>query len=286
MQQFQWFPGHMTKALKEIESRIKVIDVLIEVVDARAPYSSRNPEIMKLTMKAPRLIVMAKKDMADEKIVRKWQDYFKKNSIASVSMNLNKDNMTIITRKCMELLKEKFEKEAIKGLRPRAIRAMIVGIPNVGKSTFINRMANRRAATVGNKPGVTKAQQWIKVNKDFELLDTPGVLWPKFDDPEIGLKLAMIGTIKNEILPKEKLGFEILKFLSLNFPNSLQEKFDVLFKESFDENSALMIYEQIAKRRGMLTSQGKIDVEAATNLLIRDFKDGNILSFCLEKPEI
>ena len=190
MKQIQWFPGHMSKALREIGERVKVVDIVIEVVDARAPLSSRNPELDKLIGNKQHLILLNKKDLANEQITKNWINYFKGLGFGALAIEATRVNYNEVKQACLTLLKEKFDKEKAKGLRPRAIRALIVGIPNVGKSTLINRLAKRKAANVENRPGVTKSQQLIKIDKDFELLDTPGVLWHNFEEKEIGIKLA------------------------------------------------------------------------------------------------
>ena len=209
----QWFPGHMAKALREISERIKVVDIVIEICDARAPLSSINPELFNIIKNKPRIMILSKKDLADENITKSWLKYFEEKGYIALAMNLNKDNLDIIFNISKVCLKEKIEKDKRRGLKPQPIRALVVGIPNVGKSTFINKMSKRKAANVGNMPGVTKAQQWIKIKNDFELLDTPGVLWPKFENQEIGTRLALIGMIKQDILDKSSLSFSLVKFL-------------------------------------------------------------------------
>ena len=194
--QIQWFPGHMAKARREISEKMKLIDIVIELVDARAPLSSKNPLFNQVCNNKPRLIVMTKRDLADEKITDMWIKYFKDKGIYAICVNLkNFNEYHLIIDLCKDILKEKMEREAKRGLKPRAMRAMVLGIPNVGKSTFINRLAKRKATVTGNRPGVTKAQQIIKVDKDFELFDTPGVLWPKFESEDIARNIALIGSI-------------------------------------------------------------------------------------------
>ena len=205
MKQIQWFPGHMSKALNQISERIKVIDIVIEVVDARAPLSSRNPELKRIIGNKPTLVLLNKKDLAEDELTKFWINKLTFPTSAALAIEANKVNYDLIKSYCAKLLKEKFEKEKAKGLRPRAIRALIVGIPNVGKSTLINRLAKRKATNVENRPGVTKSQQLIKIDKDFELLDTPGVLWHNFEDKTVGVKLALISAIRQSILPNEDL---------------------------------------------------------------------------------
>ena len=194
--QIQWFPGHMSKALRQIEEKLPVVDVVVELVDARAPLSSRNPKLDKIAAHKLRVIVMTKKDLADINAVNKWIEYFKSLGYEAVCVDLGKNEINPIKASCKKVMEAKFAKEKAKGLRPRAIRALICGIPNVGKSTLINKFAKRKATIVENRPGVTKSQQWIKVDKEFELLDTPGVLWPSFEDEKIGTRLSLLCTIK------------------------------------------------------------------------------------------
>lgn len=204
--QIQWFPGHMAKARREISEKIKLIDIVVELVDARAPLSSKNPMFDQICNNKPRLIVMTKKDLADDKVTALWIEYFKSKNLHAICVNLkNFNEYQLVINVCKEILKEKMEREAKRGLKPRAMRAMILGIPNVGKSTFINRLAKRKATVTGNRPGVTKAQQIIRVDKDFELFDTPGVLWPRFEDINIARNIALIGSIKQDILPLDEL---------------------------------------------------------------------------------
>ena len=211
VKQIQWFPGHMAKARREISEKMKLIDIVIELVDARAPLSSKNPMFNEICNNKPRLIVMTKKDLADSKATSKWIEYFKGKGIYAICVNLkNFNEYQLVIDVCKEILKEKMEREAKRGLKPRAMRAMVLGIPNVGKSTFINRLAKRKATVTGNRPGVTKAQQIIRVDKDFELFDTPGVLWPKFDDLNVARNIALIGSIKQDILPLDELLFMLL----------------------------------------------------------------------------
>ena len=212
--QIQWFPGHMAKARREISEKIKLIDIIIELVDARAPKSSKNPMFDDICQNKPRLIVMTKKDLADEKLTQKWLQYYQSKGMYALSVNLkNFNEYQLVINTCKEILREKMEKEAKRGLKPRAMRAMVLGIPNVGKSTFINRLAKRKATVTGNRPGVTKAQQIIRVDKDFELFDTPGVLWPKFDDLDTARNIALIGSIKQDILPLDELFIYAVEYL-------------------------------------------------------------------------
>lgn len=273
----QWFPGHMVKALKEIYEKQKMVDMLIEIVDSRAPLSSRNPELVNINK--PRLIVMSKKDYADNNIVKEWINYFSKSDVKVVCQDLaNGFNLKEIINACNELMKAKFERDARRGIKNRTIRAMVVGIPNVGKSTFINKLAKRKAAKAGNQPGVTKAQQWVKT-ENIELLDTPGVLWPKFENKDIGIKLALIGTIKEEILNNDELSLLCVDFLNEYYPTYLKDRYDI------DEVNEL-VFENIAKRRNLLLSNNRYDIEKAKYLLLKEFKEGIIGKVCVERPGV
>ena len=272
-----WFPGHMVKALKEIYEKQKMVDMLIEIVDSRAPLSSRNPELTGISK--PRLIIMSKKDYADPLIVEEWKKHFSKSEVKVVCQDLvNGFNLKEIINACNELMKAKFERDARRGIKNRIIRAMVVGIPNVGKSTFINKLAKRKAAKAGNVPGLTKAQQWVKT-ENIELLDTPGVLWPKFETRDIGVKLALIGTIKEEILNIDDLSSLCVSFLKEYYPDYLSKRYDI---ENVDEN----IFENICKRRNLLLSNNRYDVEKARYLLLKEFKEGIIGKVCVERPGV
>lgn len=273
----QWFPGHMVKALKEIYNNIKMVDMLIEIVDSRAPFSSRNPELVHLNK--PRLIIMSKKDYADSKIVKEWIDYFSNNEIKVISQDLvNGFNLKEITNTCNELMKSKFERDAKRGIKNRTIRAMVVGIPNVGKSTFINKLAKRKAAKAGNTPGLTKSQQWVKTD-NIELLDTPGVLWPKFESKDIGIKLALIGTIKENILNNDELVNYCVNFLKEYYEDDFKKRYDL---EVIDDN----LFDNVCKRRNLLTSNGELDIDRARYLILKEFKEGIIARVCVERPGV
>ena len=272
-----WFPGHMVKALKEIYEKQKMVDMMIEIVDSRAPLSSRNPELVNINK--PRLIIMSKKDYADKSIVNEWIKHFENSEVKVISQDLvNGFNLKEIINACNELMKAKFERDARRGIKNRTIRAMVVGIPNVGKSTFINKLAKRKAAKAGNQPGVTKSQQWVKT-ENIELLDTPGVLWPKFESRDIGVKLALIGTIKEEILNLDQLAILCYKFLEAYYPDDLNKRYDL---ENIDEN----IFENICSRRKILKNNGEYDLDKAKYLLLKEFKEGIIGKVCVERPGV
>ena len=286
MKQIQWFPGHMSKALREIGERVKVIDIVIEVVDARAPLSSRNPELDKLIGNKQHLILLNKKDLANEQITKQWIQYFKEKGFGALAIEATRVNYNEVKQACLTLLKEKFDKEKAKGLRPRAIRALIVGIPNVGKSTLINRLAKRKAANVENRPGVTKSQQLIKIDKDFELLDTPGVLWHNFEEKEVGIKLALIGTIKQNILPKEELCYRCLKYLSNYKKGVLSARYGIEEFAIENEEDCYKMLDAIGVKRGLIQKGNVVDLEATIQRILNEFSNGTLGRFSLDGEEI
>ena len=277
-QQIHWFPGHMSKALNEVESKVKLVDVIIELFDARAPLSSINENLEKLTVNKKKLIVLTKIDLADPEQTKKWANELNKKYDSVICLDLKKNNAEIaLSKAVIELGKEKWSKEMAKGMKPQPIRAMIIGIPNVGKSSLINRLAKRKAAGVQNKPGYTRGEQWIKVNKDFLLLDTPGILPMNYENQKKATNLALIGAIREEILPNEKLGEYLLTFLKEHYPDSLFERFDV--KKIGDR---IAVLNQIAERRKVVTSIGENDLIRAEALLLKEFKDGLLGNISLE----
>ena len=277
---FQWYPGHMTKAKRMMQEDIKLIDLVIELVDARVPMSSRNPDIDELGKNKARLILLNKSDLAEEKQNDAWAQYFKEKGFFVVKVNSKKGGgIKSIQGVIQEACKEKTERDRKRGILNRPVRAMVVGIPNVGKSTFINALAGKACAKTGNKPGVTKGKQWIRLNKNVELLDTPGILWPKFEDQTVGLRLACIGSIKDEILNKEELAVEIIKFMKLHYSGVLSEKYDIM--ESDDLYQCLA---DIAKSKHCLLRGNELDIAKAAVLLIDDFRDGRLGRITLEFP--
>lgn len=274
--QIQWFPGHMAKAKREIEERMKLIDIVIELVDARAPFSSKNPMFDSIIKQKPRLVVLTKKDMADERKTNQWIQYYESLNYQAMSVNLKKFNeYQKIIDKCRYILKEKMMKEKERGLKPRAIRAIVIGIPNVGKSTFINKLANRKATVTGNRPGVTKSQQIIRIAKDFELFDTPGVLWPKFENIHIARNIALIGSIKQDILPLDELFIYAIQFLGEKYPQLLKERYqlDIQFD---DENWLLNTFDHIAKIRKIKPLRGETDYDRVMELVFSEIYDGSL----------
>ncbi len=277
----QWFPGHMAKARRQVTEKLSLIDIVFELVDARIPASSRNPMIDEIIKNKPRLLLLNKADMADPKVTKEWISYYKENGIHALAINSQEGNgMKQIVSEAKVILKDKFDKMAAKGIRPRAIRALIVGIPNVGKSTLINRLAKKNIAQTGDRPGITKAQQWIKVGKELELLDTPGILWPKFEDQEVGQKLATTGAIKDTILNLQDIAVYALRFLEENYPENLKERFGL--EEIPDD--IVLLFDEIAKRRGSMMSGGFVDYDKTAELIIREIRTEKLGRLTFEKP--
>lgn len=278
--QFQWYPGHMTKAKRQMQEDIKLVDLVIELVDARVPLSSRNPDIDELGKNKARLILLNKADLADERANEAWMCYFEKMGYYAVRIDArNRGGMKAVQAVILEACKEKMERDRKRGIKNRPVRAMVVGIPNVGKSTFINTFAGKACAKTGNKPGVTKGKQWIRLNKNVELLDTPGILWPKFEDQSVGLKLALIGSIKDEILNIDELSLELLRYLLEQYPELLKERYEVT------DNDAVKVLCQIAENRNCLKKGNELDYSKAAALVLDEFRTGKIGRITLEKPE-
>ena len=278
-QQIHWFPGHMNKALNEVENKVKLVDVVIELLDARAPLSSINENLEKLIQNKKKLIVLTKIDLADPAATKEWIEELKKKYDSILTLDLkNNGAEAILSKAVINLGKDKWAKEMSKGMKPQPIRAMIIGIPNVGKSSLINRIAKRKAAGVQNKPGYTRGEQWIKVNKDFLLLDTPGILPMSYENQKKAAHLALIGSIREEILPNETLGEMLLEYLRNQYPSSLNERYGI-------ENVAdrITVLNQIAERRKLVDSVGQNDLLRAEALLLKEFKDGLLGKITLEK---
>ena len=277
----QWYPGHMTKAKRQMQEDLKLIDLIIELVDARIPLSSRNPDIDELGKNKARLILLNKSDLADERYNEQWSAYFQKKGFYVVKVNAKSGAvLKSIQGVIQEACKAKIERDRRRGIKNRPIRAMVVGIPNVGKSTFINSYAGKACAKTGNKPGVTKGKQWIRLNKTLELLDTPGILWPKFEDQQVGLHLAMIGSINDEILNVEELALSVIDYLTAEYPGTLEKRFG--FEGMTDR---VEILGEIARVRGCLKKGNELDYEKAARLLMDDFRSGKLGRITLEKPE-
>ncbi|MBC1557826.1 ribosome biogenesis GTPase YlqF [Listeria booriae] len=265
----QWFPGHMAKARREVTEKLKLVDVIFELVDARIPYSSSNPMLEEIIHQKKRVIILNKADTADEKVTQEWIEHFADRGLPAVAVNAQEGKgMHKIERAAEALMAEKFERQRSRGMKPRAIRAMILGIPNVGKSTLINRLVKKNIAKTGNKPGVTKAQQWIKVGKTLELLDTPGILWPKFEDQRVGYKLALTGAIKDDLLHMEEVAGFGLRFLEEHYPEKLQNWLQIEnLPEDITEILAL-----VAERRGIFDRYHDPDYSRAAELLVREMR--------------
>jgi len=274
--QIHWFPGHMSKALREIEGKIKAVDVIIELLDARAPLSSINENLEDVTQNKKKLVILSKIDLADDHQTKLWSEKLSQRYDKVLALDLTKESAEKEIAKAVNILgEEKREKDRKKGMKPQPIRAMILGIPNVGKSSLINRLASRKAAGVQNKPGFTRGEQWIKVNKDFELLDTPGVLPMSYENKDKATKLALLGSIKEEILPNSDLCMFLLKFLKEKYTNALS-RFDIN-----DIGDYLETMKHIAKRRGLIKA-GEADIEKAESLLLHEFKNGKLGKITLE----
>ncbi|BBI34467.1 ribosome biogenesis GTPase YlqF [Cohnella abietis] len=284
----QWFPGHMTRAKRQIEEKLKLIDVVFELLDARIPQSSRNPMIDEITGSKPRLILLNKADLADPVQTEAWARYFRDKGHATHAIDANiGTGVKDLAGKSKELLQEKIQRQISKGMKPRPLRALIVGIPNVGKSTLINRLAGRNIAITGDRPGVTKGQQWIRFGGELELLDTPGILWPRFDDPVAGFRLAATGAIKEEILHIDEVACFVLKILVERYRPAMEERYGLedLPTELPDMQAAIDVLENIGRRRGCLVSGGNVDYEKAATLLLRDLRSGKLGRMTLESPE-
>lgn len=278
----QWFPGHMAKARRQVTEKLKFIDIVFELVDARIPLASRNPMIDEIISNKPRLVLLNKADMADPRITKEWINYYRSQGIHALAIDSQTGTgLKQIITSSREILKEKFDKMAAKGIKPRAIRALIVGIPNVGKSTLINRLAKKNIAQTGDRPGVTKAQQWIKVGKDLELLDTPGILWPKFEDQLVGQKLAATGAIKDTILNLQDIVVYVLNFLKEEYPERLKERYNL---EEIPEE-IVPLFDEIGKRRGCMVSGGYIDYDKTSELILRELRSQKLGPITFEEPK-
>lgn len=278
--QYQWYPGHMTKAKRQMQEDIKLVDLVIELVDARVPLSSHNPDIDELGKNKSRLVLLNKADLADEKKNAAWCEYYKSQGICAVRLDArSRLDMKEVHNRIQQACKEKLERNRRKGIVNRPVRAMVAGIPNVGKSTFINSFAGKACAKTGNKPGVTKGKQWIRLNKNAELLDTPGILWPKFEDQMTGLHLALIGSIKDELLNREELALALSEELMRQYPGILSERYALK-----EQAQALEVLRQIAQNRNCLKQGGELDYEKAAALLLEDFRNGKLGKITLEAP--
>ncbi len=278
--EFQWYPGHMTKARRQMQEDIKLIDLVIELVDGRVPFSSRNPDIDELGKNKARLIILNKADLADDLVTLQWKAYFEEKGYFVVSLDArNRNGMKQVNHVIMDACAAKIERDLKRGIKNRPVRAMVVGIPNVGKSTFINSFAGKAVTKTGNKPGVTRGKQWIRLNKNVELLDTPGILWPKFEDQQVGLHLACIGAIKDEILNVDQLSIELIEILRNRYPGAMARRFDIQETEN-----ATQILSEIAKSRNCISKGNELDYSKAAALMIDEFRSGKLGKITLEVP--
>lgn len=287
-----WYPGHMAKTKRQIIEDLKLIDVIVEILDARIPLSSQNPDVKGYTKNKKRVIVLNKSDLADENETKKWVRYFENQGIPAVITDSNSGKgINDVIKAVQNASKEEQEKFASKGRVGKSIRIMILGIPNVGKSSFINRITKKNTAQVGNRPGVTRQKQWIRLQEGIELMDTPGVLWPKFESEQVGLNLAFTGTIKDDILQKTEIAFQLLKYLISNYKKNIIERFkldefiikQILEKDEEENDKVLEIMDIIAKKRGAILSGGRIDYEKVSGILLDEFRSGKIGRITIEK---
>ncbi len=288
----QWYPGHMTKAKRAMKEDMKLIDLVIELVDARVPLASRNPDLDELGKGKARVVLLNKADLADQRMNEAWTRYFQEQGFLVLKVNARSGSgLKQLNGVVQEACREKIERDRKRGILNRPVRAMVVGIPNVGKSTFINSFAGKACTKTGNKPGVTKGNQWIRLNRTLELLDTPGILWPKFEDQQAGLLLALIGSINDEILNREELAMELVRLLAEHYPQELKNRYPVEALEGEDRANGISmaqaagILEQIARLRGCLQKGGDTDTAKAASMVLDDFRSGKLGRITLERRE-
>ena len=279
----QWFPGHMTKAQRMSEENVRLVDAVCEVLDARIPRSSRNPDIDRLAAGKPRLVILNRCDLADPAVTKKWAAYFREQGLAVLETDARSGRgVNACPAAVRELLRDKLAEYERKGQSGRGLRVMVLGIPNVGKSTFINKVAGRKAAAAGDKPGVTRGRQWISIDRSLDLLDTPGILWPKFDSQEVGEMLAVTNAIKSDVLDRETLAANFMLRLCELYPDAVRERYGVV---RTGEENGFELLEQAAKRRGFLVSKGEYDIERMANTLLDEYHGGKLGRLSLERPE-
>ena len=278
----QWFPGHMMKTQRMMQENIRLIDIVLELVDARLPLSSRNPKIDEIVGDKPRLILLNKADIADSIVTGEWEDYFQKKGIPTLTISsTGNKKLNFIFSKCKEILADKIEKQKERGITNASVKIIVVGVPNVGKSSLINKLSGRKSAITGDRPGVTRGKQWIRLDNGIELLDTPGILWPKFEDDMVGKKLAFTGAIKDEIMDIEELACELLSFLRENYPENLCNRYKMKDIENLTPYEMLTL---LGKNRGFVVSGGEIDTERAANILLDEFRGAKLGNISLERP--
>ena len=279
----QWFPGHMTKAQRMIEENVRLVDTVCEILDARIPRSSRNPDIDRLAAGKPRLVILNRCDLADPAVTKKWAAYFREQGLAVLETDARSGRgVNAFPAAVRELLRDKLAEYERKGQSGRGLKVMVLGIPNVGKSTFINKVAGRKAAAAGDKPGVTRGRQWISIDRSLDLLDTPGILWPKFDSQEVGEMLAVTNAIKSDVLDRETLAANFMLRLCELYPDAVKERYGVV---RTGEENGFELLEQAAKRRGFLVSKGEYDIERMANTLLDEYHGGKLGRLSLERPE-
>ncbi|MEW9667614.1 ribosome biogenesis GTPase YlqF [Ammoniphilus sp. 3BR4] len=278
----QWFPGHMAKARRQVTEKLKLIDVVIELLDARLPLSSRNPMIDEIVKDKPRLVLLNKTDLADQKVTDQWIEYFRSKQLTAMGIDaLSGKGVHKIPDQCRKLVEPIMEKRRAKGMNDRAVRVMILGIPNVGKSSLINRLAGKKVAQTGDRPAVTKSQQWVKMTDGLDLLDTPGILWPKFEDPLVGYRLAASGAIKDEILDVGEVALFVTEYLRMYYPEQLTDRFKM---EDIPEDR-IELLEEIGRKRGCIMGRGQVDYDKVAQLILRELRSGKMGLISLERPD-
>ena len=278
----QWYPGHMTKTRRQMEQDLKQVDAVCEIMDARIPISSRNPDIDSICGNKPRMVILNRLDLADPDATARWAAHFRKQGIAAVATDCkSRKGITQFTPAVRQLLEEKIQRDASRGMT-RALRIMIVGIPNVGKSTLINQISGRKGAKAENRPGVTRGKQWVTVDKDLLLMDTPGILWPKFEDPNVGMMLAYTGAVKDGVMDLEELACRLMELLWKHYPKLIQERYGI---ESDPDTPGWQLLEQAGRKRGFLLARGEINTERMAKVLIDEFRGGKLGRLTLEVPE-
>ncbi len=281
--QYQWYPGHMAKARRQMQDDMKLIDVVVELVDARIPYSSKNPDIDRIARGKSRVLLLNKADMADAKATALWKNYYEKQGFYVVALNSRSGaGVKSVSEKILEACREKLERDKKKGIQNRPLRAMIVGIPNVGKSTFINSFAGKACAKTGNKPGVTKGKQWIRLNRQVEMLDTPGILWPKFEDERVGKRISWIGSINDEILVSTEMALDLISYLMRRYPEVLPARYGY---EQPEDGTPLAVFDAIARKRGCLRKGGELDYERAGKMVVDEIRSCKLGNLSFELPE-
>lgn len=278
----QWYPGHMTKTRRQIEADLKLVDAVCEIVDARIPISSRNPDIDSICSGKPRIIVLNRMDLADPNMTKRWMAYFRGQGMAAVATDCkSRKGIADFQPAVRSLLKEKIERNAAKGMN-KPVRVMVVGIPNVGKSTLINQISGRKGAKAENRPGVTRGKQWVTVDNGLLLLDTPGILWPKFEDPNVGMMLAYTGAVKEDVIDTEELAYRLMELLWKFYPDTVRERYKV---DMASDTPGYMLLEEAGRKRGFLLARGEINTERMAKVLLDEYRSGKLGRFTLEEPE-